>query len=58
MVAVPVVRIVPEFQGAALWGALAAVGIVLLVVATSLEQGRSRVKRTIRRLEDLMVGWE
>jgi hypothetical protein len=58
MVAVPVVRIIPQFQGAALWGALAAVGVVLLVVATSLEQGRSRVKRTIRRFEELMVGWE
>jgi hypothetical protein len=58
MVAVPVVRIIPQFQGAALWGAMAAIGIVLLIVATSLEQGRSRVKRTIRRLEELMVGWE
>jgi hypothetical protein len=58
MVAVPIVRVVPQFQGAVLWGALAAVGIVLLLLATTLEQGRARVQRTIRLFEDLMVGWE
>jgi hypothetical protein len=58
MVSVPVVRIIPQFQGAALWAALAAIGIVLLLVATMLEQGRSAVRRTYRRFEELMLGWE
>jgi hypothetical protein len=58
MLTVPVVRFVPEFRGVALWGSVATIGILLLVLATTIEQSRARVVAGIRRLDELMAGWE
>jgi len=58
MLTVPVVRIIPEFKGIALWGSIAFIGILLLVVATTIEQSRARVMAGVRRLDQLMAGWE
>jgi hypothetical protein len=54
----PIARLVPNVTGAALWIALAATGVVLIVLATGLERGRATVSATIRRLDSLMEGWE
>jgi hypothetical protein len=54
----PIARLVPNFTGAALWIALAAAGVVLIVLATGLERGRATLSATIRRLDSLMEGWE
>jgi hypothetical protein len=58
MVAVPLARVIPEVRGPALWATLAAIGVALIVIATTLEQGRARLQATIRRLGELMAGWE
>jgi hypothetical protein len=58
MLTVPVVRLVPQLHDVALWGAVAAVGVLLLLVATTIEQSRARVMAGIRRLDQLMAGWE
>jgi ABC-type glycerol-3-phosphate transport system permease component len=58
MLTVPVIRLVPHFRGAELWGAVAALGMILLVLATTLEQSRTRLRSTVHRLDQLMVGWE
>jgi hypothetical protein len=54
----PLARLVPRVRGPALWGLLAAAGLVLIVAATLLERGRARVGAFIRRLDQLMEGWE
>jgi len=38
--------------------ALALAGTVMLLLAIGLERGRARVSGAIRRLGDLMAGWE
>jgi len=58
MLVVPTVRVIPQLRGALLWGTLAAIGLVLLLVASTLEESRARVQATIRRIDELMVGWE
>jgi len=58
MLTVPVVRVIPQFRGIALWVSVVAIGILLLVVATTVEQSRARVRAGIQRLDRLMAGWE
>ncbi len=58
MVAVPLARVVPQVRGVALWATVAAIGTALILAATYLEQGRARVAAGVRRLEELMGGWE
>jgi hypothetical protein len=58
MIAVPVAQLVPQFHGAALWIALTVVGLVLVAVAVSLEQGRARLASAVGRLDRLLEGWE
>jgi peptidoglycan/LPS O-acetylase OafA/YrhL len=58
MLAGPIAKLVPEVRGPALWGLLAAAGLVLIVAATMLERGRERLTTFVRRLDDLMEGWE
>jgi hypothetical protein len=58
MIAVPVAQLVPEFRGAALWIVLTVVGLVLVAVAVSLEQGRARLASAVGRIDRLMQGWE
>jgi hypothetical protein len=58
MIAVPVAQLVPEFRGAALWIVLTVVGLVLVTVALSLEQGRPRLASAVGRIDRLMQGWE
>jgi hypothetical protein len=58
MLAGPIARLVPEVRGPALWGLLAAAGLVLIVAATMLERGREQLSAFVRRLDSLMEGWE
>jgi hypothetical protein len=57
-VALPAVEIVPQLEGAELWISIAAVGLVALVVAAFLEQGRRTAEAGIARLRDLTSSWE
>jgi hypothetical protein len=58
MLAGPVARLFPQIQGPTLWVLLALVGIVMIVVATSLERGRARLAAGLRRLDELLDEWE
>jgi hypothetical protein len=58
MLAVPVVRVIPEVHGMTLWGLVAGIGVLLLVAAATLEQTRNGVQTAVRRLGELTVGWE
>jgi hypothetical protein len=58
MLTVPVVRLLPEVHGMTLWGLVAGIGVLLLVVAATLEQSRIAMQAAVRRLGELTVGWE
>jgi hypothetical protein len=58
MIVVPVAQLVPELRGAALWIALTGVGLALVALAVSLEQGRARLASAVGRIDRLMEGWE
>jgi hypothetical protein len=55
---VPLAQLIPTFTGAALWIAVAAIGAVLVLVASFLEQGRAKIRSAAERLGGLMEGWE
>lgn len=57
VVAVPLVRLLPQVEGAWLWVSLAVLGGLLLLGAASLERGRSVVAGTWRRIEEGMRDW-
>jgi hypothetical protein len=58
MLAVPLAELVPQLEGAALWATVAALGLVAIVVAALLEQGRRRVRSTVARIDELTRDWE
>jgi hypothetical protein len=58
MLTVPVFRLLPEVHGIGLWGLVAGIGLLFLVVAATLEQTRIRVQAAVRRLGELTEGWE
>jgi hypothetical protein len=54
----PIARLVPAVEGPVLWAALVLLGVLLVVVATSLERGRARLARSLRRLDEMLGAWE
>jgi hypothetical protein len=58
LVAVPLVHLLPAWEGAALWVLVGGVGLALVLVATMLERGRAAVRAGNRRLHALTQGWE
>ncbi|MFC6238072.1 hypothetical protein [Longivirga aurantiaca] len=58
LVLVPLAQLLPAWTGATLWIAIAAIGLVAILVATLLEQGRAVVRRGIDQLHRLTEGWE
>ena len=58
MVSVPLAKVVQEFRGIWLWATVFVIGVVLIVIAATLERSRALVERTTRRINELMEGWE
>jgi peptidoglycan/LPS O-acetylase OafA/YrhL len=58
LVTVPIARLLPAVHGPVLWLSLAAVGLTLLLVASTIERGRIRAQAAARRIDELLVGWE
>ncbi len=58
MIALPLADLVPRLTGATLWITIAALGLLALLVAAFLEQGRRKMHDAIERLADLTAGWE
>ena len=54
----PLVGLVDEIRGWVPWALLAGVGIVALLVAAFLEQGRRFVRTSVQRFSELTEGWE
>jgi hypothetical protein len=58
LVAVPLVDLLPGWQGAGLWLLIGAAGLVALLAATLLEQSRTAVRRGVARFSEVTQGWE
>lgn len=58
LVAVPLVGLLPAWEGAALWVLIAAVGLVALLVASFLEQGKAVAQKGLSRFGQVTAGWE
>jgi hypothetical protein len=58
LVAVPLVGLLPAWQGAALWVLIAGVGLLALLVASFLEQGKRAVHKGLSQFGEATAGWE
>jgi hypothetical protein len=58
LIAVPLVGLMPAWQGATLWVLIAAVGLVALLVASFLEQGKAAAQKGMSRFSEATAGWE
>jgi hypothetical protein len=58
LIAVPLVGLIPAWRGAALWVLIAAVGLVALLVASFLEQGKTAAHKGASRFAEATAGWE
>jgi len=57
-VLLPLAAVVPAWGGAALWVAVAVVGLLVVLAATFLERGRTAVRTGRQRLRVATRGWE
>jgi phosphatidylserine synthase len=58
LLAVPLVSLLPAWQGTALWIFLAGAGLVALLAATAIEKGRLVVHKALERYVALGDEWE
>jgi hypothetical protein len=58
LVAVPLVQLLPAWEGATLWLLVGGLGVALVLLATMLERGRAAVRAGTRRLREVTEGWE
>jgi hypothetical protein len=58
MIAGPIADLVPKIERPVMWVLIVLAGVVLLIVATSLERGRARVAAALKRLDELLGDWE
>jgi hypothetical protein len=54
----PIARLVPRVKGPGLWILLVVVGLALIIIATSLERGRTKISAALKRMDELLSGWE
>lgn len=58
LVAVPLVRLLPELTTAALWVLILGLGLIILVLATLFEKGRNAVRKNVVGFEMTTADWE
>ena len=58
LVAVPLVQLLPAWEGATLWILVGGLGVALVLIATMLERGRAAVRAGTSRLREVTEGWE
>jgi FtsH-binding integral membrane protein len=58
LVGVPLAQLIPGWTGAALWVAIAVIGLLAIVGATLLEQGRAVVHRGLQNVREMTEDWE
>jgi hypothetical protein len=55
---VPLVKEIPNVEQATLWLLLGGLGLLVVVVATTIERSRPRLRAAMHHLHELMDGWE
>ena len=58
LIVVPLLPLLPEWRGAALWVAVAGLGLAAIIVATFIERGRAKVGAWVASLSETMNDWE
>ncbi len=58
LVAVPLATLLPTWEGPLLWAAIAAVGLVAVMVAAMVERGKTVARQGLVRFAEATVGWE
>ncbi len=58
LVGIPLAQLMPAWTGAALWTAIACIGLLAIVGATLLEQGRTVVRHGIAGFRQMTADWE
>ncbi|GAA6525308.1 hypothetical protein IDVR_11030 [Intrasporangium sp. DVR] len=58
LVAVPLVLLLPSWEGAALWVLIAVVGLVAVLVAAFLERGKVAARKGLTRFKEATADWE
>jgi hypothetical protein len=58
LVGVPLVSLLPSWEGAGLWVLIGGVGLVVILVAVFLEQGRAAARSGLARFARTTTGWE
>lgn len=58
LLVVPLVEAVPTMSGPGLWATVAVIGLGIIVLATTIEQSRSRIHRLGEAWRELTSGWE
>ena len=58
LVAVPLVRLLPGFEGTFGWLLMIALGLAVVLLASLLEKGRTAVRKGLRRFAEATEGWE
>jgi len=58
LVAVPLVQLLPSWEGAALWVLIAVVGLVAVLVAAFLERGKAAARKGLARFAEVTQDWE
>ncbi|HET6968845.1 MAG TPA: hypothetical protein VFI44_11225, partial [Ornithinibacter sp.] len=58
LVGVPLVRLLPSWEGAGLWVLIGGVGLVVILVAVFLERGKAAARSGLARFSRTTSGWE
>ena len=58
LVAVPLVQLLPSWEGAALWAVIAVVGLAAVLVAAFLERGKAAARHGLTRFKEATSDWE
>ena len=58
LVAVPLVQLLPSWEGAALWALIAVIGLGAVLVAAFLERGKAAARHGLTRFKEATADWE
>jgi hypothetical protein len=58
LVAVPLVRLLPSWEGAGLWVLIAGLGLAAVLAASLMERGKVATRNGVARFGTLTAGWE
>lgn len=58
LIGVPLVDLLPSWEGAGLWVLIGGVGLAAVLIASMIERGRAALHQGMRRVAEVTSGWE